>query len=304
MAELVIAIGLPASGKSTYYEENYVDEDMVHISSDAIREEVFGDVNDQTHNGEVFNIMFNRVVESLKNDESVYYDATNISRKRRMNFIKEVKNAVKKDIHVVGLVFAYPIEVIKERNSKRGRVVPEEVIDRMLRNFEVPYKAEGFDELFLHRGSPQTYALNHLVDDLKLLPHDNPHHSLTVGEHMIQAQRMYIKEACEYSYVISRALRYHDIGKGLTKQFKDAKGNASDIAHFYNHENVGAYLYLSMAEKTAIFDIALLINHHMDYFKGEKYLRKMELIYGKEFVADLFLINQYDKAAHGEEYKI
>ena len=67
MAKLIFLIGLPSGGKSSYCESYKVlNPDAVIVSSDAIREEVFGDVNDQSHNQEVFNIVEKRCREALK----------------------------------------------------------------------------------------------------------------------------------------------------------------------------------------------------------------------------------------------
>ena len=46
-----ILVGLSGSGKSSY---NF-GEEIIKISSDALRAELYGDENDQTHNSEIFN---------------------------------------------------------------------------------------------------------------------------------------------------------------------------------------------------------------------------------------------------------
>ena len=51
-----IMIGLPGSGKDYFINFNKKENDVV-VSSDKLREELFGDVNDQTHNNEIFNEM-------------------------------------------------------------------------------------------------------------------------------------------------------------------------------------------------------------------------------------------------------
>ena len=55
-------MGLPGSGKSTFANEVVTADSLtsVLISSDSLREELFGDVNDQTHNTEVFEEMHRR----------------------------------------------------------------------------------------------------------------------------------------------------------------------------------------------------------------------------------------------------
>lgn len=80
-------VGLSGSGKSSY---NFKEE-VVKISSDALRKELFGDENDQTHNAEVFNELHKRVILNLKNGKNVVYDATNLSRRRRVAFLNNIK---------------------------------------------------------------------------------------------------------------------------------------------------------------------------------------------------------------------
>ena len=81
MGNLYVVIGLPGAGKDYWIEHNKSKDDIV-VSSDAIREEIFGDANNQDHNGEVFDIMFNRTRKALVNGKNVFYNATNINRKR------------------------------------------------------------------------------------------------------------------------------------------------------------------------------------------------------------------------------
>ena len=83
MAKLIILCGLPGSGKSAY-AENYkavddaicTDFTVIH-SSDAIREELFGDAGSQEDNVRVFELMRKRTQEDLKAGKTVIYDASN-----------------------------------------------------------------------------------------------------------------------------------------------------------------------------------------------------------------------------------
>jgi hypothetical protein len=77
------------------------------------------------------------------------------------------------------------------------------------------------------------------------------------------------------------------------------KGEVTPIAHYYSHENVGAYLYLTYCYKDSTdLYIANLIQHHMDFFKGEKYLQKIADRFGEEFMRDLTLLHEADINAH------
>jgi predicted kinase len=299
MADLKIAVGLPASGKSTYGERL---KDYTIISSDKIREEVFGDINDQTHNTEVFNIIFKRTRETLKAGGNVYLDATNLVAKRRIAFINSFKDIPNVSFSCV--LFVPPYETCLERNSKRDRKVPEEVIARMLRRFEPPHYSEGFEEIKVLSGFYFSDKLESLVIGLTQMQHDNSHHTLTVGNHMLAAQKLYLNsEDTDRTdcILIAESLLYHDIGKKYTKTFTDYKGNPTKEAHYYNHNHVSAYIYLTSSKEYPTkmrIEMANLIDHHMDFYSNETYLTKVRKRYGEEFFNRLLIINKYDKAAH------
>jgi hypothetical protein len=99
--------------------------------------------------------------------------------------------------------------------------------------------------------------------------------------------------------------RVHDIGKGRTKTFTDRDGNPSDVAHYYGHQNYGAYYSLifdctdwDIPEHTVI-DNACLIQWHMEHYlrKGPA-LDKFYKMIGPELEARLHILEKADKAAH------
>lgn len=85
MPELIMLVGLPGSGKSTYAAEYKEKGYHVH-SSDQIREELYHDIQDQTHNDKVFQTLHKRIKDDLKRGISCVYDATNLAMKRRIGF--------------------------------------------------------------------------------------------------------------------------------------------------------------------------------------------------------------------------
>lgn len=141
-------------------------------------------------------------------------------------------------------------------------------------------------------------------------PQDNPHHSLTVGEHEEKAVE-YIKAKCGENYRLILAARYHDDGKLLTKSFLDSKGRETPgVAHFYGHEKVGESLFLEMAAETegkidgyTLLDddiryIAMLIRHHMRpvhaWVESPKAKRRDIMKYGEDFCSDLAILSEAD----------
>lgn len=64
--KLYIMVGLSGSGKSTIAKEiAETEENTIIVSSDAIREELTGKVEDQSKNEEVFKIFHNRIRKGL-----------------------------------------------------------------------------------------------------------------------------------------------------------------------------------------------------------------------------------------------
>ena len=85
MGILIVLVGLPGSGKSSYAEQFKAVDDaictgvtVIH-SSDAIRKELFGDESSQEDNARVFDLMRKRTTEDLKAGKTVIYDATNVT---------------------------------------------------------------------------------------------------------------------------------------------------------------------------------------------------------------------------------
>ena len=286
MATLFMTIGFPGSGKSTWAREQ-INDNTVIVSSDDIRNEVFGNADDQTHNTDVFEIMHKRTIDNLTNGINVIYDATNISRKYRKHLITSIPN--KLNVHKVAVVFATPIEICHTRNQSRDRVVPDNVINRMYKSFQMPHYDEGFNEIQLIPANDDDYfetILAHPRIASYGINHDNPHHNTTLGKHtsnvfingLLIAEREGL--SAEDSKILSMACLYHDIGKNKTKVFKDAEGNDTDIAHYYGHDSVSAYDFMcgminhNTMNKNDIIDVANLINFHMMMFNSTNNLKK------------------------------
>ena len=145
----MMMVGLPYSGKSCYAEKLKEEFNAVVHSSDAIREEILGDVQDQNNNGKVFDVLHRRVIEDLSNGRNVIYDATNINYKRRMDTI--------------------------QRQYRHMRWIPQyyEGWDKIHVIYPDGFKTLDVKELFWGENG------------LAWLDQDNPHHDLTVGAHCI-----------------------------------------------------------------------------------------------------------------------
>lgn len=136
---LYTMIGLPGSGKSTFASNH---PECIVVSTDAIRGELFGDESEQKDGKLVFDVAYARLAQAVEAGQDAIFDATNLQRKYR----KKIFQMFPKAYHVAVFVNT-PVDVCKERNAKRDRVVPEMVIDRMASSLNPPTIAEGFKKI-------------------------------------------------------------------------------------------------------------------------------------------------------------
>lgn len=287
--KLILLVGIPGSGKTTY-SKKYMEQNpnTIHLSSDAIRKELYGDENIQGNPGDVFSLMQKRAVEALNNGCDVLYDATNITRKDRASIINICPKFARIECHIIWA----PIEVCIERDAKRDRTVGKEVIDKMLKRFQAPFFDESIDviNVILPNNFNQTLYHNKCFDDMKI-SHDNPHHTLGVFEHCQEAAK-YIAELYPTKLNEIAAAEMHDIGKPYVKAFIDSKGNPCDTAHYYQHQCLGSWLSYGCAWGNPY--VAWLISTHMDPFMNTKYYNNLPPFLKK----DIDLLHEADLHAH------
>lgn len=314
LPKCIVMVGVSGSGKSYHANKIAEKENGVVFSSDALRGELYGDENDQSHNNEVFNELHRRIRNHLREGGVAIYDATNLSMKRRMAFLQELKRIPCEKEAVV--VLASRDKCI-EQNDARERRVPHSVIDKQIKQFQCPQKFEGWDNIrFAFEKLDDCLEVAELLDRCDI-PHDNPHHKLNIKDHMVAAASM--KDIHKNDVVVELAAKYHDIGKPFCKEFKDSRGNPSESAHYYNHHNVSAYLFLCSMARSAVcsdyweamapvakgaywsvvLDVCFLINYHMEEFlrKGESY-KKFKKLIGEEKAERLHILHECDLAAH------
>ena len=286
--KLIILVGIPGAGKTTYAKD-YMEQNpnSLHLSSDTIRAELYGNESIQGNPVEVFSLMQKRAVEALNEGNNVIYDATNITRKDRSAIIGICPKFAKIEAHIIWA----PIEMCIERDAKRDRTVGKEVIDRMLKRFQAPYYDEGIDEIKIIR--PYRFSFVNYHDNVigaMNIPHDNKHHTLSVQQHCREAFEE-IECHTNNSHLMMAAC-FHDIGKPYVKSFTDSKGNPCDEAHYYQHQCVGTWLSYGISDITPYS--AWLISTHMDPFLNTKYWRNLPDFLKK----DIDLLHEADKAAH------
>lgn len=152
MKELIVLIGLPCSGKSTWREKN--DDGYVVCSSDDEIEKLCA-ADGLTYNQgfekhvKTANHAFDLAVRNaFKNGDNIIIDRTNMSVKSRKRYIGMADRA---GYYKVAVVFEESPDVIaqrmKDRFEKTGKSVPANVMKSMADNYDAPTQVEGFDEI-------------------------------------------------------------------------------------------------------------------------------------------------------------
>lgn len=127
--QLVIFMGIPATGKSTFYQQRFR-ETHVRLNLDMLK----------TRHRE--RILFHACLEA---QQPVVIDNTNPTQADRQRYIPEAKA---QRFEVIGYYFQSKVSAAIERNANRERQVPERAIAGIAGRLERPSYQEGFDQLF------------------------------------------------------------------------------------------------------------------------------------------------------------
>ena len=309
--KFIMMVGLPCSGKSTKAKELAKTHNATVFSSDTLREELFNDVNHQSDNELLFKELHKRIKDCLVEGNSAIYDATNISYKRRMAFLAELKKIPCAKICVL---MATPYEECIERNKHRDRKVPEKVIKKMYMGFDVPWYYEGWDNIIIKysEGTEGSYGWSRdWAESMNDFNQDNSHHTLSLGEHCLRTHSA-LKQLLEnepelldwqISFGLIHATLLHDCGKPFCKTFTNAKGDTIEVAHYYNHEKTGSYNSLFYTNfGNALYRAALIRWHMTPYFwekdNNEKMRNKYRKLWGEDLYREIMLLHTCDKMAH------
>lgn len=319
----VMMVGIAGSGKSSVAtklkhqvlkEENLKEKQIEIFSSDNLREELLGDINDQTQNDRIFSEMKKRTLEALKKNNSVIYDATNLSVKDRRGILNAIEEQ-KIDCFKIAYIIPTPLALCVTNTINRNRIVPLDVLQRMVRKFQIPIYQEGFHFIFVEgylygdfndafrEGSvPIDCRPFVLLDRLKNFNQETHYHKFSLLEHSVLAYEEVLRHTRKYGEkdtALEYAALFHDLGKIKTKTRND-KGEYS----YYGHANVGAYNLLQNLDylgfkcfEQAIYCVAL-INYHMEPFGWEdakvSTIEKKKKFFGHKMYNDLMILHKAD----------
>jgi predicted kinase len=142
---VVLAIGLPGSGKSSWFKRHNV----VPLSSDMVRSLLFDDIREQRFQDLVFSNLRSMLKARLIAKRPMnYVDATNLTPQERQHWVKLAKD-YNYEVHAV--FFDVPLDVCIERHQRRDRVVPEDMMRRMAAKLKPPSFDEGFAKITVVR---------------------------------------------------------------------------------------------------------------------------------------------------------
>lgn len=143
--KIIITVGLPGSGKSTYLQRLAI----APLSSDAIRLLLADDVTDQTIHSRVFATIRYLLRHRLAIGRPVtYIDATHLTIEERRPYVNIARWY---GCELEALFFDVPLEVCRERNRLRNRIVPEEAMEMMAAKLTPPSMEEGFTGVIVAR---------------------------------------------------------------------------------------------------------------------------------------------------------
>ncbi len=125
---ILILIGIPASGKSTFYQQYF--RDIKVISLDIVK----------TRNNED-----KQLYDALNSQQSIVIDNTNITINERHRYINLAKLY---HYNIVGIYFQSMVDKSFKRNELRENKVSKKAILSKAKQLEQPNYDEGFDELY------------------------------------------------------------------------------------------------------------------------------------------------------------
>jgi len=142
---VVLAIGLPGSGKSSWFKRH----NITPLSSDMLRSLLFDDPTEQRFQDLIFSNLRSMLKARLIARRPLnYVDATNLTPHERQSWIKLGHDY---GYEVQAVFFDVPLEVCLERNHKRERVVADDVMRRMSAKLKAPTFEEGFSKITVVR---------------------------------------------------------------------------------------------------------------------------------------------------------
>lgn len=140
--EVTMMCALPGSGKDTYIQRNL---NVPILSLDEIRRAHKIDPRDKKKNGQVIQMGKEQAKVFLRKQTSFVFNATNITREMRSKWISLFTEYGAR-VRIVYL--EVPHSQLITQNHNRAHKVPENILDKMIRKWEMPGYAEAHEVVF------------------------------------------------------------------------------------------------------------------------------------------------------------
>ena len=152
MPKCIMLVGVPASGKSTWLRTKYGEYGTYVASTDNIIEEIassYGMTYDEGFKeliGFADKVMWRMITTCMMRQLDFTIDRTNLTAKSRAKFIQKLK-LHRYEIECVVFPTPEPEEWKRRLDSRSGKTIPQEVLDRMVDSYEMPLMSEGFTSI-------------------------------------------------------------------------------------------------------------------------------------------------------------
>lgn len=132
MKTLIIPVGCPGMGKSYWAKQMFDKYGIKSVSSDDVREKLYGDAAIQGDYKKVFSTVY-ETIRSLFNqgEQIVILDATNVTRHVRHKAICSISPS-----EIIYIILPDDLDRAIENNKKRSRIVPEHIVRRMYKSYK------------------------------------------------------------------------------------------------------------------------------------------------------------------------
>lgn len=290
MNEFIMMVGLPRSGKSTKAAE-YTSKGYTVVSVLRAKKRLREICDDARKPYEVCEEM---ISDAISRGENVVYDSDNLNARIREKILSTIPSTYKK----ICIFVATSVEDCISRSNKRDPEIHKKFVDRAMTMIDIPYYFEGWDEIRVELGRECGVTPDGLVNSLMGISQESKNHKMGLGEHCVGAYQ-YAK-AHGFNPFVRYAALLHDVGKPETKGYLNKDGNEDGKAHYYNHQNVGAYksLFLDYPEDMTIDNIlhvCALIGYHMvPYTFGKRGRERAKERFGEDFFNEIMSLHECD----------
>ena len=144
--QLTFMYGYPASGKTTYARKLAEETDSVYLAADEIRRELYGSQDCFGNPTEIYGILLNRMLSCLRHKKSVVYDACNLYKQYRLDYLEHIleeRIACRKAVIRMNTT----MDTCLANHARRGRDFDIQDVKHYFALREYPDLSEGWDEI-------------------------------------------------------------------------------------------------------------------------------------------------------------